>query len=481
MKAKKYAYSILCSLFVSILWLVSCSDKNEGPLKYVDLRFLAEDTYSLSAKSPEIINLQVKSTDPWEVYNTNSSWVKITPNKGEANQLYDVEVTYTENTELDDRIDTLTIKSDFWIGKEILVRQKGIAFLTVTDADDIVLSKDVDTYTFNVISNQNWSAKVKEGAEWLSVQSGAQGSMNGSVTVATDPNKGELRFGSISIYDRHNVEQAIVQVTQNGVQLDPEIVYLRTDHTAHQVRINVISNAEWNASKEDENLEWYSFVESEFNGNQTLVVNLDENTGLGVRTATIVLSTKPSEGSTPVTKTIVLKQANNNAPIRYEFNQNEASKWSVNQGSPVIEGDDVKFTGSARYFREGFEIGFYSFRIKSMSSDAYSRIFITQGSAEIRWHVDGAAKRTFITPTPWRQVRDAAVDITQPFTIGVNITESETPNTIDVEYFLNGVSFQKITGFAINPSDRLNIFLGGSAGTVVYDWYEYAAPIQWGD
>ena len=73
------------------------------------------------------------------------------------------------------------------------------------------------------------------------------------------------------------------------------------------------------------------------------------------------------------------------------------------------------------------------------------------------------------------------VGLAQPFTIGVNITESETPNTIDVEYFLNGTSFEKITGFAINPASPLNIFLGGSAGIVVYDWYEYAAPINWGD
>lgn len=481
MKAKFYIYSFLYFLLISVLLFASCNDQNEGPLKYVDLRFLAEDTYSLQAKDPEIINLQVKSTDPWEVYNTNSNWAKITPNKGDANQLYEVEVVYTENTELDDRVDTITIKSDFWIGKEIVVRQKGIAFLTVTNADDIILSQDEDSYTFNILSNQNWSAEIKDGKEWLSVQSGSKGSMDGSVTIVSEPNKGELRYGAVAVYDRHGVEQATVQVTQNGLQLDPEAVYLREDHTEHQVRINVTSNAEWIASKEDDNLEWYSFTKTEFTGTQTLIVNLDENTGLGVRTATIVLSTKPAEGSTPVTKKIVLKQANNNIPTRYEFTQNEASKWSVNQGSPVIEGNDVKFTGASRYYREGFDIGFYSFRVKSMSSEAYSRIFITQGDAEIRWHVDGTAKKTFITPTPWREVRDVPVDTSEPFTIGVNITESETSNAIDVEYFLNGVSFQKITDFGINPSNRLNIYLGGSAGTVVYDWYEYAAPIQWGD
>ncbi len=481
MRPKITLFHVFIVALFGIFFLNACGDDSEWPLKYVDLRFLAEDEYSLPAKDPEQFVLQVKSTDPWEVFNTNANWASITPSSGPADELFEVVVAYTDNGELDDRLDTITIKSDFWIGKQIIVNQKGIAYLLADYDGDIVMSQDEDTYTVGVLANQNWSSKVTQGEEWLSVKSGNTGALDGTVTIATLPNKGERRVGEITLYDRHGVERVKVPVTQNGLQLDPEIVYLRINHESQQVVIPVISNAEWTVAKEDDNLEWFSFPQTSFSGDQSVVIEVDENQSIGVRTAVIVLSTVPVEGSIPVVKTITFKQANNNLPTRYEFDATEASKWSVNQGSPVVIGDDVSFTGASRYLRSGFEPGLYSFRIKSMTANAYSRIFITQGAAEIRLHIDGPSGRTFITPTPWVAVSNPSVDITVPNTLGVNITASEKGGTIDIEYFLNGVSFQKITDFGMDPQKPFDMFLGGSAGTVVYDWYEYSPPIDWGD
>ena len=73
---------------------------------------------------------------------------------------------------MDDRTDTVTIKSDYWIGKEVSIIQKGIAYLTLENADDLLLEKEETTCSFNVKSNQIWSAAVTEGDEWLSIQSG---------------------------------------------------------------------------------------------------------------------------------------------------------------------------------------------------------------------------------------------------------------------------------------------------------------------
>ena len=450
----KFFYVLSC-VIIGILFLFACDDKGGWPLKYVDLRFLAEDEYLLPALNPEPIILQVKSTDPWEVFNTNPDWVSITPSNGPANELFEVVVDYTDNTELDDRIDTITIKSDFWIGKKIIVIQKGIAYLSVEDCDIIELSKDADTYTFKVLANQNWTAKVTEGKEWLFIQSGNTGSMDGTVTIASVSNKGERRLGEITLYDRHNVEQIKLPVVQDGLKLDPGITYLRINHENQTVSIPITSNAEWIVAKEDDNLEWFTFPQTSFIGDQTLVIQVDENKGIGVRTAVIVLSTLPAEGCIPVTKTITLKQAYHNLPMHYEFDKNEVANWIVDQGSPVVVGDDVSFTGASRYFRSGFGIGHYSFRIKSMTADAYSRIFITQGNVEIRLHIDGPNEKTFITPTPWVAVKDAKVDITVPHTLGVNITESATTGTVDVEYFLDGTSFEKITAFPMNPQRSL--------------------------
>ena len=138
-----------------------------------------------------------------------------------SHELYDVQITYTPNTSLDDRTDTVTIKSDYWIGKEVSIIQKGIAYLTLENADDLLLEKEETTYSFNVKSNQNWSAAVTEGDEWLSIQSGENGTLDGMVTLKALENKGEQRSGIVVIYDRHGKEVATLNV-QKGVSALPD-------------------------------------------------------------------------------------------------------------------------------------------------------------------------------------------------------------------------------------------------------------------
>ena len=108
-------------------------------MKWVDLRYRAEDSYSLPWESPEAFSFLVKSTDPWTVRSYNPDWCTITPAEGEGNpaianaETYTVSVQYKDNAQLDDRVDTLEIKSDYWVGKLITVYQKGNAYLDVKD------------------------------------------------------------------------------------------------------------------------------------------------------------------------------------------------------------------------------------------------------------------------------------------------------------------------------------------------------------
>ena len=199
--------TLLGTLILISSWSVQ-SCKDDEPIKWVDLRYKAADSYTIAASGEETVSIQVKSTDPWIVYSNHSDWCTISPNQGEANELYDVQITYTPNTSLDDRTDTVTIKSDYWIGKEVSIIQKGIAYLTLENADDLLLEKEETTCSFNVKSNQNWSAAVTEGDEWLSIQSGENGTLDGMVTLKALENKGEQRSGIVVIYDRHGKEVA---------------------------------------------------------------------------------------------------------------------------------------------------------------------------------------------------------------------------------------------------------------------------------
>ena len=115
--------TLLGTLILISSWSVQ-SCKDDEPIKWVDLRYKAADSYTIAASGKETVSIQVKSTDPWIVYSNHSDWCTISPNQGEANELYDVQITYTPNTSLDDRTDTVTIKSDYWIGKEVSIIQK---------------------------------------------------------------------------------------------------------------------------------------------------------------------------------------------------------------------------------------------------------------------------------------------------------------------------------------------------------------------
>ena len=147
----------LATLLPAFSLLQGCDDSEAE--KWVDLRYRVEDSYLVEAKNPEPVSFQVKSTDPWEVFG-KYDWYTISPSTGEAGETYTVTVTCKENTELDDRIDTLNIKSDYWTGKRFVLTQKGTAYLNVEGVD--MIDQEGNSETFSVLSNQKWTAKVTE-------------------------------------------------------------------------------------------------------------------------------------------------------------------------------------------------------------------------------------------------------------------------------------------------------------------------------
>lgn len=201
-------------LFGVCLFSVSCDDKDT--VEGVDLRYRVEDEYHLPASGAEPIVFQVKSTDKWMVYSLHGEeqWCTITPSKGEGGETADVEVKYADNIELDDRVDTLVIQSDYWIGKWVTIYQKGTAFLTSIGEDEEWIDKAGASKTFCVESNQNWSVEISEGKDWLTLESEVEGAGNGTFVVKALPNKGAVRTAKISLYDRHLQVQQVVECTQ---------------------------------------------------------------------------------------------------------------------------------------------------------------------------------------------------------------------------------------------------------------------------
>lgn len=496
---ERYGYAVrsigkvLPALLFPLL-LTGCN--GEEPMNWVDLRFLAEDSYELTASDPEPIVLQVKSTDPWIVYGQHDGWCTILPSEGGPDELFEVTVTYTDNTELDDRIDTLIIQSDYWIGKWVKVFQHGTAYLDFEGSEDILLPQEGGDGSFGIKSNQKWRIYLRSGSEWLTVNGSTEGEGDGTVSFSAPENKGEMRYAELVVYDRHDEEYATVTVTQDGMQLDPEEILIRTDYKAKEYRVAVVSNAEWTVVKDDPNMTWYSFAGTSFNGNGELVIDIDENQGASIRTATFTLETTAvAEGITPVRRQITLQQAMDPPADRTQFDQ--WSWWSDptsgRTGTITFNGDNAIFNGDNRFICSGTNElkaeGQYIFRIASMSSDAYSIIYFLSGNNEIRWHLNAQTRMTECSTRPDKttdEINNVSFDPGVPHELALDISRTEA-GYLRFEWILDGESLGSTVadgqdGGPLLDRETLVLHVGATRGTVEYDYMDYKIPfdeIEW--
>lgn len=376
---------------LSVLAVVgACSEDTQDDKEWVDPRYVAEDSYTVAADGSETVEFQVRSNMAWEVYNANPDWCTITPASGDAD-LVDattVTVTYSNYAEIDDRYDTISLKSDYWVFKEIAVTQKGIAKLDLEDAGLELPEYDLSGSTgntFNVIVNQNWT--VSTDVDWLNFTFATSGTISDKVsqTVAItydiEENLGELRSGSIFLSDRNGVVQQTLAVTQGGVILmaknanDVETYEFRYECATTDVTttIYVESNSEWLVKKSDSSVNWYYFLDAGGNKvSETSVVDGDGSFTLwvdtkavpGVSAAAISLETAPAEGFETITKTIVIKQGGERTTSTYNFND---ASWTW-----------VLYVGSLPTYDATTGAAFFT-----CTSTTYSRIAMYNGSNDL--------------------------------------------------------------------------------------------------
>lgn len=474
-----WTFSFFALLTTSSL-LQSCED--DEATKWVDLRYRVEDSYLVEASNPESFSFQVKSTDPWEVFG-KYDWYTISPDKGEAGETYTVTISCKENTSLDDRIDTINIKSDYWTGKQFVLTQKGTAYLNVEGVD--LINQEGDPMTFDILSNQKWTAKVTEGDIWLSIKSGTSGELNGKITVECTPNTGEMRTGIVTIYDRHGKVTKEVECTQDGVLLTPATPengkWFAIYEQEQDLIVPVQSNAEWIVYKDNEvDDDWYDFEKTSFSGSDNLVIKVSEHKGSSVRTGTIILATKADEGATPLTKVVKFKQANPKVP----------------------EVHDMNVTLGERYGPQGLMPGRYNFYLEPFGA-ANINLFFIWGSVELRYHI--LNKKTQLSTTPWCSdvfnesaacTRDVNTDKANVLSFEIQKMETGTGTWVYTEWILNDEVIAKAISDGLNdvngtsdtwkvPFEQIssggNFLIRASGGNAIFTKWEYIAPLVWGD
>ncbi|MDR1981580.1 MAG: hypothetical protein LBQ39_08190 [Tannerellaceae bacterium] len=467
------------------------------------MRYNPQDAYQIGATSPEEIVFEVSSTKDWIVYG-NADWYNINPASGTPGSIYKVTIRANDNTELDDRVDTVTIQSDYWIGKKFAINQKGTAFIAIEDKDT-VFTKDAGEKRMVIKSNQNWSLKVTSGGEWLSIVGGESGSLDGSFSVKAVANKGERRFGEITMYDRNNEAYDVLRFVQEGVTLEAETYSFRVPKLAGTYRLPVESNTEWKISKPDD-ISWINFNQTSFNGDATVEISYMENTGSAVRRVELRLETiGGAEGVEPVTKTVVLKQAPTLNGSRHQFNQSGPNWGQWNNLKPVYEDGDLilKIPGGTedrnRSYIANVEYGIYSIGIKSTNitpenqSEIYLGMLFSSNNYEGYTYIIASNSATNLSAPGGPALNNITVDYTKEFVMTISI-EQQGEN-LYVEWWLDGLPFATYLDTSFKPSiPLLTILLGienaswlpgvsilSAEKSLIADWWEYSPPVDWGD
>jgi len=505
---KKTVY-ILCAAAALLPGLWGCQRKAvQEAVDAVDLRYRADDVYTLDARGAKAFTILVASSKPWTVTSEHSDWCIISDEEGAAvdpatlhvgkAEPTTIRVQYYDNIGLDDRTDKIYIQSDGWTGKTITVNQKGIAFLTIPEEDlDLEVEKAGGEFTVHVRSNQPWSSKVTDG-NWISITDGATGEGEGTITVEAMENTSELRYAQMTVYDRHAVAMALIQFTQDGVQLVPLSTELRAGYDQASAELEIVANAKWTVTKASDADEWFTIDTPTGEGNGVIRLTLTPNEGTGLRKAEILVKNvvaNPEDAQ--VEKSITVKQAYRIDPVRVIVDAGEMDSWKSDWVNAPVYTKDVGtlFTAKARLNRS-MEFGSYTFRWSAISPGARVRHWfcfsdgielkadIRPAGAKVSFDFNAASSGASGKPSLSAYTD---VDFTQP----VELTYKFDPSGAEhchVTYLINGVEAASFDTSAdmlhtVKWGSSINMYIGcdeeGSGSSAVLEWYEYTAPMNW--
>lgn len=518
MKKTLYLLMAAAALMAGLTACESKEDKGIDEEDIIDLRYRVESQYDLDAVSAKPFTIVVKSSHPWTIRSYHPDWCIIEQEDGEAvdpelvhvgkGESTSVKVQYYDNTSLDDRIDYIEIASGDWIGKKVTVYQKGIAYLRVPEADiegGLDIEKAGGELTIHVNTNQKWSAKiVPEGdgsVDWLDVTEGATGELDGTATITVEENTGEKRYANVAVYDRNGEERAMIKITQDGVQLDPETFEVRVSYDQNAATLAVISNARWTAETD---ADWFTIDNPDgHDGDGTLNLTVKDNDTDALRKGEITLKTVAANEGDPIAeKTVVVKQSYMIEPVRRIVNNDELGAWSSDWANAPTYTQDVGtlFAAKARLNRS-MDFGTYTFRWKNWAGGARIRHwFCFSEGCELKFDirpVDVKIGFDFNAAGDGNKPSLSAytdIDWTKPIEITYKFDPSGS-QYCHVTYLVkqDGADAAEAGSFdtsenllrTVTWNAKINMYVGvdqvsdQAAGSAILEWYEYTAPMNW--
>lgn len=236
-------------------------------------------TYSYNAGSQDVSF----TTDGNWTLTKDAEWISVDKTSGSGSATLKINVEENNQTESREGLITLLIAGEPF---KILVHQN-CKYITLSSTG-FTFSADPGTTTLTLESNTQWTTKVIDGGDWMSV-SPVTGNNNAELTINVLENKTIApRSGKIEV-EIPNVQTYIVDIVQNRRYIKPDMTSIDFLKSGGQISFNVTTDGTYEVSKIGS---WFGFVKS----GDCITVIAQENTNSESRTGAIVLKMTNLEG-----------------------------------------------------------------------------------------------------------------------------------------------------------------------------------------
>ena len=238
--------------------------------------------------------ISIDCSSNWTIDTNNASWLKLSAASGSGKS--DVTLSVDKNVELKAREATITVYSNLQHGTSdelktnISVKQSAYQFDTRTVSFtglDPINEKGVSE-TVSVTSSGDWA--VDNVPSWLKIEP-TSGSGNGSIKVTPSTNT-ELSDRSVAfdIVSKDNSSlRKRVEVSQKAYVFRVDPTKMDLPSTASSKNFNIYSTAKWTV-KTDQS--WLTVSAKEGDGNKTVTVKAEKNTGKADRTGKVTITSQ---------------------------------------------------------------------------------------------------------------------------------------------------------------------------------------------
>ncbi|MCB1078926.1 MAG: hypothetical protein KDM64_13985, partial [Verrucomicrobiae bacterium] len=238
--------------------------------------FVAIDPASHTVDSTaQPYQIDVTSNTDWTV-TESLDWVSVDVGGGSGDETLTVSVL--ANPSASPRSGDIDIG-----GQTHHLTQQGATPYTVPQPLSKTVDHEAQSYTFNLLSNTNWT--ITESLDWVTVDP-VSGTGDTTVTVTVSEHTAVMdRSGTIDVGGINHT------LTQQGA---PPFVTLGSaaqtvDHTAQTYGVQVTSNTDWSVV---ESLSWVTVDPVSGNGDGTVSITVEENLSLSSRAGNVVIGGK---------------------------------------------------------------------------------------------------------------------------------------------------------------------------------------------